>query len=194
MKQQAITTLKLLESLERDPKLTQRDLAEELNISLGLVNLFIRRLVQKGCFKIKTIPRNRIKYILTPKGFLEKSKLTYQYISHSLVSYKETRLMLKSLYDQLALQGKKRLIIIGADECAELAFLSLQESNLELAGILDKENAGNSIFGTIIGDYSLLKNVSNNDVVLVIRSDLGTDFHQIMRTYVAADNVIDVSR
>ena len=74
MENQDIRTLKLLEEIDNDRTPTQRDLSKKLNISLGLVNLFIKRLGKKGYFKIKTIPKNRVKYILTPKGAAEKTE------------------------------------------------------------------------------------------------------------------------
>jgi hypothetical protein len=51
---------------------------------LGLTNLYLKRLARKGSIKITTIPRNRIRYLLTPQGLTEKSRLTYQYMQHSL--------------------------------------------------------------------------------------------------------------
>jgi len=72
MDNQDLRTLKILEEIEKDKTPSQRYLAGKLNISLGLVNSFIKRLAQKGLFKIKNIPKNRVKYILTPKGAAEK--------------------------------------------------------------------------------------------------------------------------
>ena len=77
MDNQDIRTLKLLEEIENGHVPSQRDLAKTLNVSLGLVNSFIKRLAHKGYFKITTIPKNRVKYILTPKGAAEKARLTY---------------------------------------------------------------------------------------------------------------------
>jgi len=78
-----IRTLKLLEEIEENHVQSQRELAKKLNISLGLVNSFIKRLAHKGFFKITTIPKNRVKYILTPEGAVEKTRLAYKYIQHS---------------------------------------------------------------------------------------------------------------
>jgi len=86
-----IRTLKLLEEIEEDHVQSQRELAKKLNISLGLVNSFINRLAQKGFFKITTIPKNRVKYILTPEGAIEKTRLGYKYIQHSYKFYKNAR-------------------------------------------------------------------------------------------------------
>ena len=69
-----IRTLKILEKVDNGMSPSQRDLAGDLNISLGLVNSFIKRLVKKGFVKITTIPKKRIKYILTPRGAAEKTR------------------------------------------------------------------------------------------------------------------------
>lgn len=193
MKKQDIITLQLLESLSKNPSKTQRDIAKELGISLGLVNAFIKKLVNKGLFKIKTVPKKRMKYILTPKGIYEKTKLTYQYITYALHFYRETRLKIQTIYDEFSMQGKKRVFLVGAGELTEIAFLSLRESNLELAGIVDAEHAGNNIVGTIIGDYSSLQSASASDVVLITKSDSDSDLHRIIQTYVTADNILDIS-
>ena len=82
-----IHALRILEEIEKDNSQSQRELARKLDISLGLVNSFVKRLAQKGYFKITTIPKNRAKYILTPKGFAEKTRLTYEFIQYSFHFY-----------------------------------------------------------------------------------------------------------
>jgi DNA-binding MarR family transcriptional regulator len=86
-----IRTLKILEKADNDIIPSQRDLARELNISLGLVNSFIKRLVKKGYFKVTHVPRNRVRYMLTPMGASEKTRLTYLYIQYSYNFYKDAR-------------------------------------------------------------------------------------------------------
>ena len=93
-----LRTLKILEKVDGDGPPSQRDLARDLNISLGLVNSFIKRLVEKGFFKIEHLPKNRIQYILTPRGVAERSRLTYEYIQQSFVFYKDTRKKMEDLY------------------------------------------------------------------------------------------------
>ena len=93
-----IRTLKILEKVDNDIVPSQRDLARDLNISLGLVNSFIKRLVKKGYFKARHIPKNRMRYFLTPKGASEKTRLTYEYIQYSYNFYKEARQKLRALY------------------------------------------------------------------------------------------------
>ena len=105
MDQDKLRTLKLLEAIESGERTTQRELAQDLNISLGLVNAFMKRLAKKGYCKITTVPKNRVKYFLTPKGFREKSHLTYEYIRYSIGFYREIREILLALFERLQAEG-----------------------------------------------------------------------------------------
>ena len=82
-----IRTLRILEKVEDENHQSQRAIARELNVSFGLVNSFIKRLATKGYVKIATTPKNRIKYIVTPTGLSEKTRLTYNYIQLSYQFY-----------------------------------------------------------------------------------------------------------
>ena len=139
-----LRTLKILEKVANESTPSQRDLARDLNISLGLVNSFIKRLAKKGYFKIGHLPKNRIRYILTPRGVTEKSRLTYKYIRHSFEFYRETRQMLRDLYAELETQGVRRIVFYGAGDLAEIAYLSLQQSCIELVAVVDDGKAGNN--------------------------------------------------
>ncbi len=131
---------------------SQRHLARQLNISLGLVNSFIKRLAQKGYFKITHIPKNRVRYILTPKGAAEKTRLTYAYIKYSYTFYKDARHKLRELYLDLEQQGVRRIAFYGTGDLAEIAYLSLQETSMELVAVIDNQQAGNKFMGRITKD------------------------------------------
>jgi len=147
MDPQELRTLQLLEEIEGDQTPSQRDLATRLNISLGLVNSFMKRLSKKGYFKITTIPRNRVKYILTPKGAAEKTRLTYEYIQMSFRYYKNARRKMKELFTLFDRQRIDRVVFFGAGELAEIAFISLQDTSITLVGIVDEKRAGEKMLG-----------------------------------------------
>jgi len=134
--------LQILSELERDGSATQRKLAGTLGVALGLTNLYIKRLVRKGYIKITTIPRNRIKYLLTPHGVAEKTRLTYQYMQYSLYYYREMRGRLKQVLAGLSSAGSKRLVIYGTGELAELAYLTLRAMDLVLVGFVNGKDEG----------------------------------------------------
>jgi len=170
MENQDIRTLKILEEIDNDRAPTQRDLSKKLNISLGLVNLFIKRLGKKGYFKIKAIPKNRIKYILTPKGAAEKSRLTYKYIQFSFDFYKKTRKELQKLLNDLMDQGVERIVFWGASDLAEIAYISLQETTISLVAVVDDEKIGDNFLGFGIKNSKMLNSISF-DRILITSTD-----------------------
>ena len=134
---QAQRDLRLLNEVERNAAVTQRSLAHKLGVALGLTNLYLKRLARKGYIKITTIPRHRIKYLLTPRGMAEKSRLTYLYMQYSLTYYRDMRERLKVILTERANAGAKRIVICGTGELAELAYISLREMDLTLVGFVD---------------------------------------------------------
>jgi len=166
MDQQDINTLKLLEAIERDNTQSQRDLAKKLGISLGLVNSLIKRIARKGYFKISTLPKNRVKYILTPKGFSEKIALTYRYISHSINFYTDIRDKICEIVQSIVSADQKRVIIYGANELSEIACIVLREYNLDLVAIIEDEKSGEKICGITVAKTSFL-NQNSFDAIIV---------------------------
>jgi DNA-binding MarR family transcriptional regulator len=129
--------LLLLTEVERDGAVTQRSLASKLGVALGLTNLYLKRLARKGYIKITTIPSHRVRYLLTPQGFAEKSRLTYLYMEYSLSHYRDMRARLREALSQAANNGAKRVVIYGTGELAEMAYLSLREMHMTLIGFVD---------------------------------------------------------
>ncbi|MDJ0876764.1 MAG: winged helix-turn-helix transcriptional regulator, partial [Desulfobacterales bacterium] len=125
-----LRTLRLLEAIDRQRSPSQRDLAKTLDVSLGLVNSFVRRLAQKGYFKITHLPRNRIGYILTPKGAAEKTRLTYAYIRLSYRFYRDARRKISELYQALEAANNRQIVFFGTGDLAEIAFMSLRETTI----------------------------------------------------------------
>ena len=76
-------TLGVLSSVQDNHEVTQRVLAKDLGIALGLTNAYLKRCIRKGLIKVQQIPRNRYAYYLTLDGFTEKSRLTSQFLCTS---------------------------------------------------------------------------------------------------------------
>jgi DNA-binding MarR family transcriptional regulator len=137
MRVQGQRDLLLLSELERNATTSQRSLSLKLGVALGLTNLYIKRLARKGYIKVTTIPQNRIRYLLTPQGLAEKSRLTYQYMQYSITHYRDMRTRLRDALTVAIKEGVTRVVIYGTGELAEMAYLSLQELNLTLVGFVD---------------------------------------------------------
>src|SRR6476469_3209987 len=89
--QEAQIVLGLLESVERDGAQSQRRLAAQLGIALGLVNAYLKRCAKKGLVKVADAPAHRYAYYLTPQGFAEKSRLTMEYLSYSFGFFRRAK-------------------------------------------------------------------------------------------------------
>jgi DNA-binding MarR family transcriptional regulator len=139
--------LRLLDEFTKEPEISQRALAGRIGIALGLVNAYIKRLYKKGHIKIKTLPRNRIKYIITPKGFTEKARLTYTYINYSIQYFREIRLNIERTYVKMIAEGITTILLWGDGELAELCFISTRGLPLRIVGVVAEEKVDNDFFG-----------------------------------------------
>lgn len=139
-------SLLLLEEISKGKAVTQRDLSKSLGIALGLINSYLKNLISKGYITVSHIPKNRYSYFLTPKGFAEKTRLTYHHLQNFTNLYKTARRDFQELFHVLEKDGVKDLIFCGVDEVAEIAYLSLKEVNIRLIAIMDDEKAGEKFF------------------------------------------------
>lgn len=140
-----LRSLLLMAELEEGKPISQREIAGRLGIALGLVNSYLKTLVAKGYVTVKAYPRNRFAYLLTPKGFTEKSHLAYRHLSNFHKLYKITRQDSLALFRSLRERGVERVAFCGLDELTEIAYLSLREAQLELATVMDEEAGGRFI-------------------------------------------------
>ena len=190
MDNQDIHTLRLMGEIERDGSPSQRELSRRLNISLGLVNTFLKRLVNKGYFKVKTMPRNRVKYFLTPEGLARKSRLTVEYLHYSTRFYKEIKRLLIGKFKEMGKNRIKTILFFGAGEVAELSYLYLQLTNIELVGIVDEGKNGNNFFEFEAEGRNRLER-EDWDAILVTRlDDTARDIEYLIETGVDASKIV----
>ena len=130
-------TLGLLNAVHEDARATQRTLASELGIALGLTNAYLKRCVRKGWIKISQVPANRYAYYLTPKGFAEKSRLTGGYLRRSFDFYRQARSQCDTLLAECSQRRFRRVALYGSGELAEIALLCSLQHEVEIIGIAD---------------------------------------------------------
>jgi DNA-binding MarR family transcriptional regulator len=133
--------LGLLESVERDGAKSQRHLAGELGIALGLVNAYLRRCVKKGLIKMKEAPARRYAYYLTPRGFSEKSRLTVEYLSLSFSFFRRARADCCEVLAAAQSRGWKRIALAGISDLAEIATICALERDIEIVAVVDARSS-----------------------------------------------------
>lgn len=147
--------LGVLTSIERDSAITQRKLAGDLGIALGLANAYLRRCVRKGLVKMSQVPLNRYAYYLTPQGFAEKSRLTAEYLSVSLNFFRRARGDCALLLRQCTARDWRRVALYGAGELAEIAILSAGETGIEIVCVIDPGRDGRACAGVpVVADFA----------------------------------------
>ena len=127
----------ILDRIDSDQNISQRDLADELGVALGMVNAYIKRCVHKGLVKIQQVPRRRYRYYLTPQGFAEKSRLTAQYLTDSFGALRRGLSSFERLYADLVAEGDRRIILCGDDEMVEVAILASLSTPIDIVGVFN---------------------------------------------------------
>lgn len=170
MELKRLKTFFMLEMIAENRLRSQREFSDSLDISLGLVNTFIKRLINKGYCTAKALPRKRIRYVLTPLGATEKTKLAYEYISSAYQSFKTVCRRLERFYATIEDEGFRRIVFYGAGEMGEIALLALKETNLDVIAIVDPVKAGERWAGQVVKPISDLDGLVF-DAILVTTTD-----------------------
>jgi len=110
----------ILNILDKDENLSQREIAQKTGISLGLVNTLIKKCVKKGLVKIERLNSRNIQYILTPEGIKEKTVKTISYVKRSYRAIQKLQWRIKELAERDSKLGKKIYLLKKDDEIFQL--------------------------------------------------------------------------
>ena len=139
MTPEELRTLTLFNTVESSPDINQRKLARELDISLGLTNTYFQRVLKKGWVRAKQVKPRRWLYFLTPKGALEKSRLSLSYMHRTLESFRE----LKSKGDEhlriLSEKGTSGIHLCGEDDLTEILSFCFTGCKIELLSVIPEK-------------------------------------------------------
>ena len=133
-------TLGLLESVERGEAKSQRRLASDLGVALGLVNAYLKRCVNKGLVKVSEAPARRYAYYLTPNGFAEKSRLTVEYLSYSLSLFRRAKNDYIATLNAARERGLSRIAILGVSDLAEIAAICALDTGVTIVAAVDRRS------------------------------------------------------
>jgi DNA-binding MarR family transcriptional regulator len=144
--------LGLLDAVDQNQAQSQRHLASELGIALGLVNAYIKRCIKKGLVKVRHAPARRYSYYLTPQGFTEKSRLTVEYLSVSFGFFRQAKTHCSDLLRQAKTRGINKVVLIGQSDLAEIAALCALEQAVEIVGLVQEGAAQSQFIGLPVFD------------------------------------------
>ena len=124
--------IRILSVLADDQQVSQRQLAERAGLSVGMINLLLRRLTKTGYIKIVNLNRRKMGYLLTPKGLSEKTNRSYQYLLRAVQTYRQIQDRITEFIDEQLVRGKKRFIVAGEGEIADLVMLVLRSKGEDI--------------------------------------------------------------
>lgn len=139
---------RILEAIAAGGRVTQRSLASDLGVALGLTNLLIRRLVGKGYVKMAGMGTRHVRYLMTPEGWEALGRATRTSLENTVHLYTQTREQIRASLTTLSEQcevndsGQKCVVFYGAGDVAEIAYVSLQRTDLTLIGVVDDRRRG----------------------------------------------------
>lgn len=175
--------LGLLESVERDGGQTQRRLASELGVALGLVNAYLKRCVKKGLLKAVEAPTRRYGYYLTPQGFAEKASLTVEYLAYSFSLFRRARSEYAEAIASAAGRGFSRIVLVGVSDLAEIATICALESGTEVVAMVDALSDKQKFVGIpVFASFDAVTAPFDAVVVTALR-DAGAVFQEARRRY-----------
>jgi DNA-binding MarR family transcriptional regulator len=181
--QEARIMLGLLESVERDGEQTQRRLASELGVALGLVNAYIKRCVNKGLLKAAEAPTRRYGYYLTPQGFTEKARLTVEYLAYSFSLFRRARSEYGEVLSSASGRGFSRIALAGVSDLAEIATICALEIGTEVVAVVDASSDKAKFVGiAVFASFDAVTEPFDAVVITALR-DAGEMFQEARRHY-----------
>ncbi|HWA45421.1 MAG TPA: winged helix-turn-helix transcriptional regulator [Hypericibacter adhaerens] len=132
--------LRILEAFDRDPALSQRELARQLGISIGVANHYIGNCVRHGLVgKSNARPsrHSRPAYILTEKGRAQKDLLVSWHVERNLTFFRELRDQYERLCRVCIDRGFRRVVLVGTGDVAAIARLALADMGLSGVSMIE---------------------------------------------------------
>ena len=171
-------TLEILQAIESKKDVTQRHLADRLDVALGLANSYLKRCVRKGLVKIHQAPANRYFYYLTPKGFTEKTRLTTEFLGNSFDFYRTAGESLTNIFSECEKKGQKKVIYCGISELAEIASIRILEFDLKIIGTLDQDSKKETFFHLPV--WKKITDIHEFDVCLITSLEKANKYYDLL--------------
>ncbi len=105
----------------------QRDLSRLMDLSLGMVNMLVRRLISKGYIRINQLNKRKVEYLLTPKGFSEKMRKSIKYTFKTIHSIGVLRSQITEMLSEVVNKGERKFVILGESDFSFLVDMVLRD-------------------------------------------------------------------
>jgi predicted transcriptional regulator len=152
------------ELTRQNADISQRDLSRAINLSLGMTNVLLKRLREKGYVLIQKVSPRNVTYILTPDGMNELAGRTYRYLKRTMkkvVNYKET---IVALAQDAKIRGFTRIGLLGKSDIDFIIEYAAAKSDLQFTLYLDESEIPGDSFVFISESFTGTCTVSPQSV------------------------------
>jgi DNA-binding MarR family transcriptional regulator len=164
----------LLSEIDRNSSFTQRGLASELGIALGLMNQYLKSCINKGWVRASQVSPRRITYFLTPEGFREKSHMVKDYLSRSMAFFRDAKAQVEEVFNNCHKHKYTTVALVGEGDLADIARLVAHASGM-VVKLVDVDSDF-TIFDAVIitdlvnpqGTYDVLKHKVDYNCLLTL--------------------------
>ena len=180
MTPEELRTLTLFNSVENSPEINQRQLAQELDVSLGLTNTYFQRVLKKGWVRAKQVKPRRWLYFITPQGVLEKSRLSLSYMHRTLQSFRELKSKGDEHLSTLSKKGVCGIHLCGDNDLTEVLSYCFSGFEIELLSIISEKD--------LLGDSrkngkTTLPNLKSGELILLASLEHQVSLIELMIQY-----------
>lgn len=169
--------LAVMEVLEDQEQITQRELARETGLNLKKVNYTLQKLLEKGHVKFQRVRQNPNKraylYILTPAGLKAKSQLTYRFLKFTIDFYGKMEEKLLGCLHSMTQAGVKRVVLYGASDVARILLGLVNGAEMDVMGVVDDAYEGREFHGIPVFKSHQLNDLCWDKVLITVLEDLG---------------------
>jgi len=166
MTPEELRTLTLFNTLESSPAVNQRQLAQELDVSLGLTNTYFQRVLKKGWVRVKQVEPRRWLYFLTPKGALEKSRLSLSYMHRTLESFRELKRKGDEHLRILSNKSVSGIHLCGENDLTEVLSFCFSGVEIELLSVIPE----NTLLADCLQNEKLVLPELKSDELILLAS------------------------
>ena len=182
--------LRLLEEMDSTPEVSQRQLAHQLGIALGVANLLVKGLAKKGYIRVSHVGWKRWVYVLTPAGVTRKVQLTLAYVDRFMDHYRRVRVSLREQLASIPLNPKSRIAIYGTSELAELAFLALRDLGVTEIEVFDRNGRRGRFLGMRVQPLASLDASMFSGVIVAMPNSLEARTRELVGVGVQPSQIV----
>src|SRR5690554_3991235 len=161
----------ILDLIKKNRNITQRELSENINASVSMINTYIDDYESKGYIKRNYISNKNVEYKITKQGIERKKVLNIGFLKASHKIYSNAKENIKQFLNQFIYKGYKDILLYGAGEVAELLLLVLNDDDtfdIKIKGIIDddKEKQGKFLFNIPILNNEKIDEIKHDGILI----------------------------